>query len=370
MSEQIELEAKSAFFHDVLEEWLQDPDVTIACGRWSDGAISEFIPARKAELLPSRYNDCFAGVRELRLQNEPHHLHIDLGRIHQACYTVAPSVCLNFRPSFEIRFLTLGPGGAPTDRWSVALMLTNPYDSNGLRRPQVERFFERANAHARMQPDLVGIQIEPDVRNGADSGDLLSALQSAASSADTDWDKLIESVKPGARCRQGSEVALPRALPVIERAMLLPDASLVIYRDRTLIEFKTEKLAGVYRYEEHGHVSWQIGHIDDHHCHLSLSAVERVLFSAEPVPCQGGGLNYTIWFLTSGSSGNPWRRDGYFSVTLNRPYEGNSPRLDVIEPLLDLYRGFMHESWVEADEAFRNVVDHGVPGRDLSTRPQ
>jgi len=46
----------------------------------------------------------------------------------------------------------------------------------------------------------------------------------------------------------------------------------------------------LHRYEEAGHVSWQIGDQNDHHCHLSLDSVTRVLFSAKPVSCQGGGL--------------------------------------------------------------------------------
>ena len=216
---QTELEAKSNFFHSVLEEWLLDPEVTVACGRWSDGAISEFIPAQRARLLPSRYKDCFVGVRELRLQNEEHHLHIDLGRIHQACYTVAPSVCLDFKPSFEVRFLTLGPGGAPTDRWAVALMLTQPYDSDGLRRALVTRFFERAHAHASLHPDWIDVRIEPDVRSSEDSGELLSLLQSATSTDETNWDRLIENIKPSSGVGGQGALSSPRALPVIERAL-------------------------------------------------------------------------------------------------------------------------------------------------------
>lgn len=147
--------------------------------------------------------------------------------------------------SLEARFLTTRAGGAPTDRWSVSLMHSQPYDRQGLRPAALNCFF-----------------------------------------------------------------AAPMCLSLLEQSLKLREASLVIYRDRTLVEFKTDRLDAVHRYEERGHISWQIGVSDDHHCHLSLAAVESVLFSAEPVPCQGGGLNYTIWFLASGSAGNPWRRDG------------------------------------------------------------
>jgi hypothetical protein len=155
----------------------------------------------------------------------------------------------------------------------------------------------------------------------------------------------------------------PPCLELLKAALALPDASLVIYRERTLVEFKTEKLDGVHCYSEEGHVSWQIGGLHEHHCHLDLLSVERMLFSAESVPCQGGGLNYTLWFLTAGPSGNPWRRDGYFSVTLNCPYKGDDPRMEVIGPMLALYERFRHAPGVEADAQFLQVLETGAPQR-------
>jgi hypothetical protein len=155
----------------------------------------------------------------------------------------------------------------------------------------------------------------------------------------------------------------PPFLPLLREALALRDASLVIFRDRTLIEFKTERLDGLHRYEEAGHVSWQVGDQHEHHCHLSLGGVTRVLFSAEPVSCQGGGLNYTVWFLTAAPCGNPYRRDGYFSIVLNRPYTGDEPRREVIEPVLSLYRRHRDLPFVEADETFLRVLKQGPPGR-------
>jgi hypothetical protein len=147
--------------------------------------------------------------------------------------------------------------------------------------------------------------------------------------------------------------AEPKVLPVLRGALALRDASLVIYRSRTLVEFKTERLGGVSLYVEDGHASWQIGDFEDHHCHLDLPAVTRVLFSAEPVSCQEGRLNYTVWFLVDGDGGNPYRPDGYFSVTLNRPYAPDgSPRREVIEPVFQLFEEFSTEPWVTADDTF------------------
>lgn len=74
--------ATCAFFHDVIEEWLRDPKTTIACGRWADGTVSEIIPAGRARVLEARYHGCFSGVREIRLDDGPHHLHVDLGRVY------------------------------------------------------------------------------------------------------------------------------------------------------------------------------------------------------------------------------------------------------------------------------------------------
>lgn len=356
------LASQAQFFHDAFAHWLTEPGVTIACGRWADGAISELMPRGQARLLPAIYDACFVGVRELRLADGPHHLHIDFGRVHALSYAVVPSVCLAFKPSFEMRLLMVGPGGAPTDRWMVSLMLAEPYVEGALDRSCVAHFFERVRHDAALRPDLVEFIIDPGVRSSSVAPDILAALQEATGqSSSTPWSEALSALCP-ALSAPGLE-AEPLCLPMLQQALALRDASLVIYRDRALIEFKTERLDGLHRYEEQGHVSWQIGAQDDHHCHLSLCAVVRVLFSAEPVSCQGGGLNYTVWFLSAGPSGNPYRRDGYFSITLNRPYTGNAARREVIAPVLELYQRFQQEPWVLADEAFLQVLASGPPDR-------
>jgi len=141
---------------------------------------------------------------------------------------------------------------------------------------------------------------------------------------------------------------------VLAGAIALRDGSLVIFRRGLLVEFKTEGLApGLASSVEGGHRSWQIGPFDGHHCHLDLAAVRSILFDAEPVSCQGGRINYTVWFLGDGDCGNPYRRDGLFSVTLNRPYERDgTPRLDVIAPVYALYRDHADKDGVAASPGF------------------
>ncbi len=144
---------------------------------------------------------------------------------------------------------------------------------------------------------------------------------------------------------------------VLAGALGWMDASLVIFRQGVLVEFKTEQLApGLAVSLEGRHRSWQIGPFEGHHCHLDLAAVHAVLFDAEPVSCQGGRINYTAWFLGEGDCGNPYRRDGLFSVTLNRPYHSDgSPRREVMAPVFALHDRFSHQPLVSASDGFRKA---------------
>jgi hypothetical protein len=85
--------SQAQFFHQAVARWLARSGVTIACGRWSDGAISDILLQGNGSLLPARYGSCFAGVREVRLPDQPHHL---------ACQRLA--ACANWltrcRPAF------------------------------------------------------------------------------------------------------------------------------------------------------------------------------------------------------------------------------------------------------------------------------
>lgn len=152
---------------------------------------------------------------------------------------------------------------------------------------------------------------------------------------------------------------------VLSRAIALKDASLVIFRRGLLVEFKTEGLApGLTSSVEGRYRSWQLGPFEGHHCHLDLAGVRSILFDAEPVSCQGGRINYTVWFLGEDDCGNPHRSNGLFSVTLNRPYEKNGePRIDVIAPVFELYERYEHEAAVSASAGF---VSARIAGTDSS----
>ncbi len=363
---QAALEECAAFFHDAVGDWLADPDITIVCGRWAEGAISEFMPGGTAALLPPAYEGRFAGIRELRLRQQRHHLHIDFGRIHALSYVVTPSVCLGFDPSLEIRLLTTDEAGEPTEDWMVALMYSNPYLQDRRVDPDAAgRFFRSARDQLARRPDLVRVQIAPEVTGSVHAGALFDCLAQASGRRfdGIDWPAALAALGVRPPATTPASTGEPRIVPLLRDALALREASLVIFRDRTLVEFKTDRLDGLHRYEEQGHVSWQIGAFADHHCHLALGAVTRVLFSAEPVPCQGNRLNYTIWFLVPGACGNPYRPDGYFSITLNKPYRAGVPRPEVIDPVMALFRRYSGESWVDAAARFLEALAEGPPSR-------
>ncbi len=347
----------------LLEPWLQSGQMAVACGRWQDGGVAEILPAAGLSLLPAVYDGCYVGVREIRLHEADHHVHLDLGRVHRLQFAMAPSVCFAFRPSFELRLLVLGPGDAPTDRWVVSLLLLDPYAGGHLRPERALWFLTLMVAQLRAAPQCCELWVEPGLDTaslGQQLAEMMAPLlQCPAPEA---W-QALHNLATGTTSLTESPLVEPTCMDLFRAALALRAASLVLFRDRLLVEFQTEQIAGVFRYEEGGHVSWQVGDFHSHHCHLSLSAVRRVLFSAEPVSCQGFRLNYTIWFLTDGPSGNPWRRDGYCSVVLNHPYEGPNPRLDHIDPVLALYRAHAHLPWVAADARFTEVLAKGPTGQ-------
>lgn len=355
--------ARLAFFGEVLRRWTSSPNTTIACGSWSGGTIAEFVPGDSAEILPPVYSDCFEGIRELRFAESKHHLHVDLGRVHSVVYCIAPSVCFGGRPSFEVRFLTIGAGGAPSNQWTLSLMLTAPYLDGDLDLDHVRWFLDGALTDVRQHPGAARFEVDESVFTSSLSDQLRREVARAAGSPETAvWGELLRNAQPPSPPPPQPETE-PLVLNLLGDALRLPDAALVVFRDRLLLELQTEQLDGVHRYVEDGHVSWQVGATRDHHCHLALTAVTHVEFAAEPTPCQGGRPNYTLWFLVPGQCGNPHRADGYFSIVLNHPYRGGHERYEVIEPMLDLYRRYASESWVSANPAFaqrvRQLEDEG-----------
>lgn len=175
----------------------------------------------------------------------------------------------------------------------------------------------------------------------------------------------------GTVARDGIDAASQADIAAVEQvlsdALGLPDASLVIYRRGILVEFKTGQLApGLQVAFEGGYRSWQVGPFEGHHCHLDLNAVRRVWFDAEPVSCQQGRLNYTVWFLGSGDCGNPYRSDGLFSVTLNAPYLADgTPRRGIIDAVYALHAAHRGCAGVSASAAFTSaaISTAAVPSR-------
>jgi hypothetical protein len=144
---------------------------------------------------------------------------------------------------------------------------------------------------------------------------------------------------------------------VLAGALALKEASLVVFRRGVLVEFKTEMLVpSLTRTDEGRYRGWQLGPFEGHHCHLDLASIVRVWFDAEPVSCQGGRLNYTVWFLTAGDCGNPYRPEGLFAITLNAPYTAEGfARTDVILPVYQLHALHDGRAAVSASDAFISV---------------
>lgn len=145
---------------------------------------------------------------------------------------------------------------------------------------------------------------------------------------------------------------------LLRRALAVSDASLVVHRRGVLVEFKTDLLLeDLSTWEEDGYRSWQVGAFDDHHCHLALDAIVEVHLDAEPVSCQGGRINFTVWFLCEHDCGNPYRPRGLFSVTLNRPYEADgSPRREILAQLAGLYEDERHCPILTASPGFTDAL--------------
>jgi hypothetical protein len=131
----------------IMRCWLADTDVTIFCGNWGNGGIMELLPQGGASLSAPKYDPPFEGLRELRLANGAHHVHLDLGRLTRACYVIAPSVCYGFRPSFELRLCAAGAN--PSESFGIGLSVARPYIQGRVREQAVQRYLTRAALHCR-----------------------------------------------------------------------------------------------------------------------------------------------------------------------------------------------------------------------------
>ncbi len=145
----------------ILRDWLADAEVTLFCGDWSCGGLMELLPRGRARLSGPRYDGAFAGLRELRLDDDGHHVHLDLGRLSRACYVVVPSVCYGFRPAFELRLAAAGDD--PFLRYGLGLATTRPYVGGALREAAARRYFDRVARHLHLYPDVASLHF----RSGA-----------------------------------------------------------------------------------------------------------------------------------------------------------------------------------------------------------
>jgi hypothetical protein len=339
---------------EVLREWLREPGVALVCGRWGDGGIMELVLEEGTRLSRPRYAGTFAGLRDIVLPGHAHHMHVDLARVARVTYAVTPSVCYGFSPSFDVRFTGV------SDEPIFSVTMLSPYVGGELAAPRVARYFARLRDDAARYPALLSF-VADDGGRLAEHAHVWSAVGSCFARgaglevSPPNAGALVEAVRSRyAVSADAPSEALSPILRVLDDSLALRGASFVVYRARTLIEFKTERLRRrVSAYEEGGHRSWQIGAFEDHHCHLDLDSIERVLFDAEPVSCQRGRLNWTVWFLSNSDAGNPYRASAVCSVTLNRPHTDAGERdRSVVDPMYELFDRVRGLDFVSASRAF------------------
>lgn len=159
--------ARTTQMESVLREWLEEPALTLVCGDWRTGSIMELLPNGDAVLTEARYPEPFSGLRDLHLPNQGHHLHIDLNKLSAAVYSVVPSICYGYRPSFEVHFIHDGrddldhPSPPREPAVSFALAVRDPYRGGRLNRATLIPYFRRLIEHHQRYPLVTGFRVEP-----------------------------------------------------------------------------------------------------------------------------------------------------------------------------------------------------------------
>lgn len=151
MSEQVRLGG----LEGVLRDWVGVPRIVFACGDWRTGAIMELLPRTVATLTATRYAEPFAGLRDIRLSGQGHHIHLDLAKMWHVVYAIVPSVCYGYRPSFEAHFVS-AIDAAP----SFAVMVRDPYRAGRLNREALVGYFRRMVDHLARFPEVVRFRVE------------------------------------------------------------------------------------------------------------------------------------------------------------------------------------------------------------------
>lgn len=142
----------------ILRDWLREPDIAIICGNWMNGSMMELFPNGRASLSQARYPAPFSGLRDLHLQDQRHHLHLDLEKLGSAVYALSPCVCYGYRPSFELRFST-----AELDNpryFSFALGVREPYRGRRANKAALIAYFRKMLSHHQRYPEVTRFWID------------------------------------------------------------------------------------------------------------------------------------------------------------------------------------------------------------------
>lgn len=140
----------------VIRDWLDDPAITLVCGDWGKGSIMEILPEGRAVLTRQRYPEPFSGLREIRLPKQGHHLHLDLGKLSAAVYSVSPCVCYGYKPSFEVRFADETTDGSPM----FSLAVRDPYVGDRANRASLVPYFRRMLDHHARYPRITRLHVD------------------------------------------------------------------------------------------------------------------------------------------------------------------------------------------------------------------
>jgi hypothetical protein len=150
----------------ILREWLNEPAITLMCGDWRNGCIMEILPDGPATLTRAKYAEPFAGLRDIELPGQAHHLHINLDKLSRVVYAISPCVCYGYRPSFEVRF-----DDTEQSATAFALAVRQPYLGRRTNRAALTSYFRRMIDHLRRFPAITSFQMQRNSSNSPLSTD-------------------------------------------------------------------------------------------------------------------------------------------------------------------------------------------------------
>lgn len=146
----------------ILREWLNEPAITLMCGDWRNGCIMEILPDGPATLTRAKYAEPFAGLRDIELPGQAHHLHLNLDKLARVVYAIAPCVCYGYRPSFEVRF-----EDTEQSTTAFALAVRQPYVGRRTNRAALTSYFRRMIDHLRRFPAITSFQMQRNTSDNA-----------------------------------------------------------------------------------------------------------------------------------------------------------------------------------------------------------